>query len=93
MKVHDKREEGPMDFHNYLSSVDHVPQILLDLGMHRAILYILDNGAVIKMLIEGRLPALRHVARKHRIHLDKLFEQIQNDPVVFIRYVDTRMQA
>ena len=33
-----------------------------------------DNDAVIKMCIKGRSPALRHVARTHRINLDWLSE-------------------
>ena len=36
-----------------------------------AILYIFeDNEAVIKMIIKGRSPTMRHVSRTHRVALD-----------------------
>ena len=33
-----------------------------------------DNEAVIKMIIEGRSPTMRHVSRTHRVALDWLFD-------------------
>ena len=42
-----------------------------------AMLYIFeDNEAVIKMIINGRSPTMRHVSRTHRVALDWLFERI-----------------
>ena len=36
-----------------------------------ALLYVLeDNEAVIKMIIKGRSPTMRHVSRTHRVALD-----------------------
>ena len=42
-----------------------------------AMLYIFeDNEAVIKMIIKGRSPTMRHVSRTHRVALDWLFDRI-----------------
>ena len=39
-----------------------------------------DNEAVIKMIIKGRSPTMRHVSRTHRVALDWLFDRINLDP-------------
>ena len=39
-----------------------------------------DNDAVIKMIIKGRSPTMRHVSRTHRVSLDWLFDRINLDP-------------
>ena len=39
-----------------------------------------DNDAVIKMIIKGRSPTMRHVSRTHRVALDWLFDRINLDP-------------
>ena len=51
-----------------------------------------DNEAVIKMIIKGRSPTMRHVSRSHRVALDLLFDRINVDPKIQIRHVDTRNQ-
>ena len=46
-----------------------------------ALLYVFeDNEAVIKMIIMGRSPTMRHVSRTHRVGLDWLFDRINLDP-------------
>ena len=35
-----------------------------------------DNEAVVKMMIKGRSPTMRHVSRTHRVALDWLFDRI-----------------
>ena len=56
-----------------------------------AMLYIFeDNEAVIKMIIRGRSPTMRHVSRTHRVALDWLFDRINLDPKIQIKYVDTK---
>ena len=46
-----------------------------------AILYIFeDNEAVIKMMIKGRSPTMRHVSQTHRVALDWLSDSINLDP-------------
>ena len=60
---------------------------------HRTKLIILeDNEAVIKMAIKGRSMLMRHVSRTHRIDLSWLFERLIKDPVIRIKYVNTKDQ-
>ena len=51
-----------------------------------------DNEAVIKMIIKGRSPTMRHVSRTHRIALDWLFDRINSEPKIQIKYIDTKIQ-
>ena len=51
-----------------------------------------DNEAVIKMIIKGRSPTMRHVSRIHRVALDWLFDRINLDPKIQIKYIDTKNQ-
>ena len=48
---------------------------------HEALLYVIeDYEAVIKMIIKGRSPTMRHVSRTHRVALDWLFDRINFAP-------------
>ena len=51
-----------------------------------------DNEAVIKMIMKGRSPTMRHVSRTHRVALDWLFDRINFDPKIQIKYIDTKSQ-
>ena len=51
-----------------------------------------DNERVIKMIIKGRSPMLRYVSRTHRVALDWLFDRINLEPKIPIKYVDTKNQ-
>ena len=51
-----------------------------------------DNEAVIKMIIKGRSPTIRHVSRTYRVALDWLFDRINLDPKIQIKYIDTKNQ-
>ena len=51
-----------------------------------------DTEAVIKMIIKGRSPTMRHVSRTHRVALDWLFERINQDPKIQTKYIDTKNQ-
>ena len=58
-----------------------------------ALLYVFeDNEAVIKMIINGRSPTIRHVSRTHIVALDWLFDRINLDPKIQIKYIDTKNQ-
>ena len=58
-----------------------------------ALLYVFeDNEAVIKMIIQGRSPTMRHVSRTHRVALDWLFDRINLDSKIQIKYIDTKNQ-
>ena len=57
----------------------------------KAQLYIFeDNEAVIKMIIKGRSPTMRHVSRTHRVGLDWSFDRVDLDPKIRIKYVNTK---
>ena len=59
----------------------------------KASLYVFeDNEAVIKMIIKGRSPTMRHVSRIHRVALDWLFNRINLDSKIQIKYIDTKNQ-
>ena len=47
---------------------------------------------MIKMIIKGRSPNMRHVPRTHRVALDWLFERVNLDPQIQIRYIDSKHQ-
>ena len=65
---------------NVLNKIDCVPSIVQS-SRQEALLYVFeDNEAVIKMIITGRSPAMRHVSRTHRVALDWLFDRINLDP-------------
>ena len=51
-----------------------------------------DSEAVIKMIIKGRSPTLRHVSRTHRVALDWLFDRINLDSKIQSKYFDTKNQ-
>ena len=58
-----------------------------------ALLYVFeDNEALIKMIIKGRSPTMRHVSRTHRVALDWLFDRINLDPKIQIKYIDNKNQ-
>ena len=58
-----------------------------------ALLYVFeDSEAMIKMIIKGRSPAMRHVSKTHRAALDWLFDRITLDPKIQIKYIDTKNQ-
>ena len=58
-----------------------------------ALLYVFeDNEAVIRMINKGRSPTMRHVSRTHRVALDWLFDRINLDSKIQIKYIDTKNQ-
>ena len=71
---------------NVLNNVDRVPSNV-KCSHQEALLYVFeDNEAVIKMIIKGRSPTMRHVSRTHRVALDWLFDRINLDPKIQIKY-------
>ena len=65
---------------NDLHNVDFSPSDV-QFSHQEALLYVFeDNEAVIKMIIKGRSPTMRHVSRTHRVALDWLFDRINLDP-------------
>ena len=47
---------------------------------------------MIKIIIRGRSPTMRHVPRTHRVALDWLFDRINLDPKIQIKHIDTKNQ-
>ena len=77
---------------NVLNNIDCVPSNVQS-SHQEALLYVFeDNEAVIKMIIEGRSPTMRHVSRTHRVALDWLFDRINLDPKISIKDIDTEKQ-
>ena len=62
-----KKSHGMIDD---LDNVDFIPSNVQS-SHQEALLYVFeDNEAVIKMIIKGRSPTMRHVSRTHRVALD-----------------------
>ena len=75
-----------------MKDIDSVPSNVRS-ARQDALFYVFeDNEAVIKMIIEGRCPTMRHVSRTHRVALDWLFDRINLDSKIQIKYVDTKNQ-
>ena len=77
---------------NVLKNIDCVPSNVQS-SRQEALLYVFeDNEAVIKMIIKGRSLTMRHVSRTHRVALDWLFDRINLDSKIQIKYIDTKNQ-
>ena len=75
-----------------MKDIDSVPSNV-QCARQEALLYVFeDNEAVIKMIIKGRSPTMRHVSRTHRVALDWLFDRINLDSKIQIKYIDTKSQ-
>ena len=75
-----------------MKDIDSVPSNVQS-ARQEALLYVFeDNEAVIKMPMKGRSPTMRHVSRSHRVALDWLFDRINLDPKIQIKYIDTKNQ-
>ena len=75
-----------------MEDIDSVPSNVQS-ARQEALLYVFeDNEAVIKMIIKGRSPTMRHVSRTHRVALDWLFDRINLDSKIQIKYIDTKNQ-
>ena len=74
------------------TNIDHIPSSTKNSDSN-AMLYVFeDNEAMMKMTIKGRSPTMRHVSRTHRVALDWLFDRINLDSKIQIRYIDTKHQ-
>ena len=90
-----KDERKHYKSHNQIDAmkdIDSVPSNVQS-ARQEALLYVFeDNDAVIKMIMKGRSPTMRHVSRTHRVALDWLFDRINLDPKIQIKYIDTKNQ-
>ena len=75
-----------------MQDIDSVPSNVQS-AHQEALLFVFEhNEAVIKMIMKGRSPTMRHVSRTHRVALDWLFDRINLDPKIQIKYIDTKNQ-
>ena len=75
-----------------MKDIDAVPSNVQS-ARQEALLYVFEgNEAVIKMIIKGRSPTMRHVSRTHRVALDWLFDRIDLDSKIQIKNIDTKNQ-
>ena len=90
-----KPVNGKNKSHNKIDvfqDIDSVPSNVQS-ESREALLYVFeDNEAVIKMIMKGRSPTMRHVSRTHRVALDWLFDRINLDPKIRIKYIATKNQ-
>ena len=83
------RKQSPTTHANLdLTNIDHVPSSGTHSGLNAMLDVLEDNEAVIKMIITGRSPTMRHVSRTHRVALDRLFDRINLDPKIQNRYIN-----
>ena len=62
-----------------MQDIDSVPSSVQS-ARQEVLLYVFeDNEAVIKIIIKGRSPTMRHVSRTHRVAFDWLFDRINLD--------------
>ena len=77
---------------NEMENIDSVPSNVQS-ARQEALKYVFeDNEAVIKMIIRGRSPTVRHVSRTHRVALDWLVDRINLDSKIQIKYIETKNQ-
>ena len=98
-RVSDRSGQPECDIHKHhkshkkidvIKDIDAVPSNVQS-ARQEALLYVFeDNEAVIKMIIKGRSPTMRHVSRTHRVALDWLFDRINLDSKIHIKYIDTK---
>ena len=75
---------------NVMQDIDAVPSNVQSARQEVLLPVFEDNEAVIKMIIKGRSPTMRHVCRTHRVALDWLFDRINLDSKIQIKYIDTK---
>ena len=100
-RVSDRSGQPEYDVHKHhkshkkidvMKDIDAVPSNVQS-ARQEALLHVFeDNEAVIKMIIRGRSPTMRHVSRTHRVALDWLFDRINLDSKIQIKYIDTKNQ-
>ena len=88
----ENKHHNPHNKIDAMKDIDSVPSNVQS-ARQEALLYVFeDNEAVIKMIMKGRSPTMRHVSRTHRVALDWLFDRINLDPKIQIKYIDTKNQ-
>ena len=88
-----KPVNGKDKSHNKIEAMQDIIPSNVQSARQEALLYVFeDNEAVIKMIKKGRSPTMKHVSRTDRVALDWLFDRINLDPKIQIKYIDTKNQ-
>ena len=83
-----KKSHGMID----LDNIDFISS-KVNISRKEALLYVFENNEeVIKMIIKGRSPSMRHISRTHRVALDWLSDRNNLDPKIQIKYIETKNQ-
>ena len=78
---------------NVMENIDSVHSNVQS-SRQEALMYVFeDNEAVIKMIVKGRSPTMRHVSRTHRVAFDWLFDRVDLDPRIQFKYIDTKTNS
>ena len=100
-RVSDRSGQPDNDVHKYhksqkkinvMENIDSVPSNVQSSRQEALLSVSEDNEAVIKMIIKGRSLTMRNVSRTHRVALDWLFDRINLDSKIQIKYIDTKNQ-
>ena len=75
-----------------MEDIDSVPSNVRSARQEALLFVFEDNEAVIKMIIKGRSLTMRHVSRTHRVAFDWLFDRINLNSKIQIKYIDTKNQ-
>ena len=75
-----------------LNDIDHVSSNVRSSNIDSMLYVLEDIEAVIKMIIKGRSPTVTHGSRTHLVALGWLFDRINLDSKIQIRYIDTKHQ-
>ena len=75
-----------------MKDIDSVPSNVQTSRQEALLCVFEDNQAVFKRIIKGRSLTTRHVSRTHRVALDWLFDRINLDSKIQIKYSDTKNQ-
>ena len=84
-----KRSQGMI---NVLNNIDFISSNVQSSHLEALLCVFEDNEAVIRMIIKGRSPIMRHVSRTHRVALDWFFDRFNLDTKIQIKYIDTKNQ-
>ena len=76
---------------NDLDNVDFISSNVQS-SHQEALLSVFEDNEAVKMNIKGRSPTVRHVSRTHRFALDWLFDRVNLDFKIQIKYIDTKNQ-
>ena len=88
----DRKHHKSHNKFDVVKEIDLVPSNVQSSNQEASLYVFEDNEAVIKMIMKGRSPTMRHVSRTHRVALDWLFDRINLDPKIQIKYIDTKNQ-